>query len=166
MEFFSQSVRINNIPKYAGVQWDLLKLLQQAGDKIGKVANLIVPWEAKAINHGKMTDEKDTVAYVQLEDAAKHDELFRLFNNMIFESNSAPARRLHCKHMDYIPQRYHEVRVDTRTDYYQPHNENKFRLEKYNVITDRDELIVRMQSIGVESAETAVKYLVLLFFKP
>ena len=76
MEFFIQSVRINNIRKYESVRWDLLKLLQQAGDKIGKVATLIVPWEGKAINHGKMTDEKVTVAYEQLEDAAKHDELF------------------------------------------------------------------------------------------
>ena len=159
MEFFSECIRINNIPKYAGVQWDLLKLLQQAGDRIGRVASLIVPWEAKTANYGKTTEERDTVAYVQLEDAAKHEELFRLFDNVIFETSNSnqPSRRMHCKFMDFIPQRFHEVRVNYGPEYHQPYNEQKYRLERYDVITDRDELVVRMQALKLDSSEVGIQ---------
>ena len=160
MEFYSHSVRINNIPKYAGVQLDLLKLMQQAGDKIGKVANLILTWEAKPINYVEIADEDDTVAYVQLEDAAKHNELFQLFDNVMFESNNSMARRLHCKHMDYVQQRYHKVRVDSTTEYCKPYNENKDRLDKYNNITDRDELAVRMHNVSTEAVDAGTQTIV------
>ena len=32
--FYSESVRINNTPKYAGVQWDFLIKLQKTSDQI------------------------------------------------------------------------------------------------------------------------------------
>ena len=155
---YSESVRINNIPKYAGVQWDLLIMLQKASDQIGRIANLTVPWEAKASNTGKWTDEKDTVAYVQLEDAALHDKLCERFENVLFVSSKIknwPAR-MHCKHLNFIPERFHEIVLQSNTNYREAYNEDKYRIEQYTVITNKDESLESLVSStkDVESTST------------